>query len=286
LDFTINPKIITVKRTLFFLTSFFAVAVFTASCQKNAVTGRNQLALVPESELQQMAVQQYRQFLSENKVLSNAVNKDAEMVRRAGARIAAAVTKYYSNQGLEKELSGYQWEYNLVDDKNVNAWCMPGGKIVVYTGLLPVTQNEAALGVVMGHEIAHALARHGNERISQGLVQQLGGVALTVALSNKPAETQNLFLTAYGVGTTVGALLPFSRKQELEADKLGLIYAAMAGYNPQEAIPLWQRMEKLGNGQKPPEFLSTHPSEERRIERLAAYMDEALKYYQPMNAPK
>jgi predicted Zn-dependent protease len=158
---------------------------------------------------------------------------------------------------------------------------MPGGKIVVYTGLLPVTQNEAALAVVVGHEVAHAVAKHGNERMSQGLVQQLGGAALSVALSSKPAETQGLFMQAYGVGSNVFGVLPHSRRQELEADKLGLIYAALAGYNPREAIPLWQRMEAMSNGQKPPEFLSTHPSESNRIAKLQQQMPEALKYYKP-----
>ena len=160
---------------------------------------------------------------------------------------------------------------------------MPGGKIVVYSGLLPITQNEAALAVVMGHEVSHAIFNHGNERMSQGLLQQLGGVALSVAVANKPQETQNLFLSAYGVGTGVGVLLPFSRKHEYEADRYGLNWAAMAGYNPQEAIPLWQRMEQAANGQKPPEFLSTHPSEGNRIEQLEKFMPEALQYYKPIN---
>jgi predicted Zn-dependent protease len=179
-------------------------------------------------------------------------------------------------------LEGYQWEYKLVDSKEANAWCMPGGKIVVYTGLLPITQNEAALAAVMGHEVTHAIFYHGNERMSQGLIQQLGGVALQVAVANKPAATQNLFMNAYGVGSQVGVLLPFSRKHELEADRYGLIWTAMAGYNPEEAIRLWERMEKASNGQKPPEFLSSHPSEGTRIEQLKKYMPEALSYYKPV----
>jgi predicted Zn-dependent protease len=159
---------------------------------------------------------------------------------------------------------------------------MPGGKIVVYTGLLPVSQNEAALAAVMGHEVAHALLQHGNQRMSQGLAQQLGGVALSVAVANKPQETQDLFMGAYGLGSTVGILLPFSRKHELQADEWGLRFAAMAGYNPQEAINLWRRMEQASTGQKPPEFLSTHPSEGRRIEQLEKLMPQALKYYKPV----
>ena len=235
-----------------------------------------------DTEVQTMAASEYQQFLTANKVVSASVSKDAEMVRRVGARLTAAITAYYTAQGKPNVLDGYKWEYNLVDSKDVNAWCMPGGKIVVYTGLLPITQNEAALAVVMGHEITHALAQHGNERMSMGLVQQLGGVALSVALANKPAETQNMFMSAYGVGSNVGVMLPFSRKDEFEADKFGLNFAAMAGYNPQEAIPLWERMEKAGGGNKPPEFLSTHPAEGNRIERLKQQMPEALGFYKPM----
>ncbi|HRG23634.1 MAG TPA: M48 family metallopeptidase, partial [Chitinophagaceae bacterium] len=152
----------------------------------------------------------------------------------------------------------------------------------VYTGILPITQNEAALAAVMGHEVSHALLQHGNQRMSQGIIQQLGGVALSVAVANKPQETQNLFLGAYGAGSQVGVMLPFSRKHELEADRYGLIFAAMAGYNPQEAIALWERMEKASAGQSPPEFMSTHPAEARRIEQLKKYMPEALARYKPV----
>lgn len=239
------------------------------------------MSLVPDSELQAMALAEYRQFLSQNKVVSPSASKDAEMVRRVGQRIANAITQYYNSQGLGKELEGYAWEYNLVSSNEANAWCMPGGKIVVYTGLLGITQNEAALAVVVGHEVAHAIAKHGAERMSQGLVQQFGGAALSVALANKPAATQSLFQTAYGLGSNVGVMLPFGRKQELEADKFGLMYAAMAGYNPREAIGLWQRMSANSGGRQP-EFLSTHPNPERRIQDLEAHMDEALKFYKPV----
>lgn len=264
------------------ITSVFLLSALIVACSRNAVTNRKQFKLLPEAEVQAMATTEYQNFLSSNKVVSASNNRDAEMVRRVGQRITKAVTDYYASKGLSKELEGYKWEYNLVDSKDVNAWCMPGGKIVVYTGILPITQNEAALAVVMGHEVSHALFYHGNERMSQGLMQQLGGVALAVAVSNKPQETQNLFMTAYGVGTTVAGILPFSRKHEYEADRYGLNWAAMAGYNPQEAIGLWQRMEKAGGGQRPPEFLSTHPSEANRIEQLQKFMPEALSYYKPV----
>lgn len=264
-------------------TSLFLISAMAIACSKNVVTGRSQFKLLPESELQSMASTQYTDFLSKNKIVSTSTNRDAEMVRRVGQRITKAVTDYYASIGKSSVLDGYKWEYNLVDDKSVNAWCMPGGKIVVYTGLLPISQNEAALAVVMGHEVSHAIFQHGNERMSQQLGAQVVGTGLQVALSNKPAETQNAFMLAFGVGAQAGVLLPFSRKHELEADRYGLWWAAMAGYNPQEAIPLWQRMEKASEGQTPPEFLSTHPSEGRRIEQLEKYMPEALKYYKPVS---
>lgn len=177
-----------------------------------------------------------------------------------------------------KRVEGFKWEFNLVDDNAVNAWCMPGGKVVFYTGILPITKTEKGLAVVMGHEVAHAIARHGNERMSQGLATQLGGVALGVALSNKPQQTQQIFNQAYGVGSTLGTL-KFSRKHESEADKMGAIFMALAGYNPQESVELWRRMKASSGGAAPPEFMSTHPSHDTRIKDLQAYMPKALKYY-------
>lgn len=258
-----------------------ALVTTIVACSKNAITGRNQLALLPESELQSMATQQYQQFLSQNRVLSAGGNKDAEMVRRIGQRLTTAVTNYYRQKGLSKELEGFKWEYNLIQSDEVNAWAMPGGKIVVYTGLLPVTQNEAALAVVLGHEITHAIARHGNERMSQAMVAEGVGVVGGVLTSGNQ-KVSNIFNAVYGTGSQVGYLLPNSRKQELEADRFGLIFTALAGYNPQEAIPLWERMAQAGGGNRPPEFLSTHPSEGTRIERLRELMPEALKYYKPI----
>jgi predicted Zn-dependent protease len=265
--------------------SFLVLSIFLMNCSKNLVTGRKQLSLVSETELQSMAKQQYQSFLTENKVVNVSGNRDAEMVRRVGTRIANAIKSYYDGQGQTSVLEGYEWEFNLIENKEVNAWCMPGGKVVVYTGLLPITQNEAALAIVLGHEITHAVAQHGSERMSQGLLQQLGGTVLQVALANKPAQTQNLFNTAYGIGSTVGGTLPFSRKSETEADKYGLYFAAMAGYNPQEAIPFWERMANAG-GAKPPEFLSSHPSDATRIANIRANMPAALKFYNPIRKKK
>ena len=264
--------------------SLFISAAFAVGCSTNPLTGKSQFTLLHEEQLQAMASEQYVQFLSSSKIVATNTNKDAEMVQRVGRRITAAVETYYKEKGISDKLAGFNWEYKLVDDPAVNAWCMPGGKIVVYTGLLPITQNEAALAAVMGHEVCHALLQHGNQRMSQGMAQQGLGAALSVAMANKPAATQNLFMTAYGVGSNVLGILPFSRKHELEADRYGLLFTAMAGYNPREAIALWDRMEQAGGGQKPPEFLSTHPSEGRRKEQLEKYMPEALKVYKPVGA--
>ena len=253
--------------------------VIAVGCATNLVTGRKQLRLVSESELQLMAVSQYRTFLTEHKVVGSG-NSDAAMVKHVGNRIANAVTKYYDDQGKPQILEGYNWEFNTIESEEVNAWCMPGGKVMVYTGMFAITQNETALAIVLGHEIAHAIAKHGSERMSQALVQQLGGMALNVALMNEPEQTRNLFLLSYGIGSQVGAILPWSRQQETEADKFGLIFSAMAGYDPREAIPFWQRMSSAG-GAKPPEFLSTHPADDTRMKKLKRFMPEALKYYSP-----
>ncbi len=267
------------KKVILILTS----ATILFACSKNAVTGRKQLKLFPDNVLQEQALTEYRSFLSQNKVLSENVNKDAEMVRRVGLRISKAITDYYAAKGLSKVLDNYKWEFNLVDSKDVNAWCMPGGKVVVYTGLLPVTQNEAALAVVMGHEIAHAVANHGNERISQVALAQGFEVAGNI-FTNGNQKANGIFNNVFAPAAQVGVLLPNSRKQELEADRFGLNFAAMAGYNPNEAIPFWTRMAQAANGQKPPEFLATHPSDETRIAKLKEYMPEALSYYKPMGS--
>lgn len=248
------------------------------ACHKNAITGRRALTLIPESEMMAMSYTQYDQFLTENKPLPD-TDERVKMVKRCGGRIQKAVETYYADKGLSKQLEGFQWTFNVVDENTVNAWCMPGGKVVVYTGLLPVTQDEQSLAVVMGHEIAHAIARHGNQRMSQGLLVQFGGAALSVALSQKPQVTQQLFMQSFGIGSQLG-MLSYSRKHETEADKMGLIFAAMGGYNPEAAVGFWQRMA-AGGGQKPPEILSTHPSDERRIADLQAFMPEAKKYYKP-----
>lgn len=267
------------RRSLFLLS---ALVVVNFSCSKNSITGRSQLLLVSESELETTAVKEYKSFLSTSNVVNSTASKDAEMVQRVGTRIANAITAYYNSKGLTNELKDYKWEFNLVDSKEVNAWCMPGGKVVVYTGILPVTQNEAALAVVLGHEITHAVAGHGRERMSQAMVAQGIQMAGNVALYNDP-QAVNIFNSVYGPGAQLSVLLPNSRKQELEADHYGLIFAAMAGYNPEEAVPFWQRMAKLSGSSAPPAFLSDHPSDDERIKKLQGLMPEALTYYKPVS---
>jgi len=258
------------------LATLVAIAV---GCAKVPVTGRSQLNLIPSSQIHSMSAQQYGEFMKQNPASSDAAG--TARVRRVGQRIQGAVERYMAQNGLASRLEGYEWEFNLVQNDAVNAWCMPGGKVVVYTGILPVARDEQGLAVVMGHEIAHAIAEHGSERMSQQLVAQLGGVALSEALRSRPQQTQQLWMAAFGAGAQYGALLPFSRLQESEADRLGLIFMAMAGYDPKAAPAFWQRMADSKQGASPPEFMSTHPSDATRIRKLEELIPEATRYYQP-----
>jgi len=255
----------------------FATLLCTA-CYKNPVTGRRSLNLVDEGTMNSLAAQQYTTFMTTNKAVAG--SKDAAMVKNVGARMSAAVQQYLSWKGQSELTKGYNWEFNLVNNSEANAWCMPGGKVVVYSGILPITQSETALAVVMGHEIAHAIARHGNERMSQQLAVAAGGVALSTALSTQPAQTQNIFNSVYGVGGQLG-VLAYSRRHESEADHMGLIFMAMAGYNPAEAVNFWQRMAALQKSAKPPVFLSTHPDDQQRIDQIKQWLPEAQKHYKP-----
>ncbi len=252
------------------------IAFTLQSCFKVPISGRRQMNLLPESTMIGMSITSYKEFLTKNPSVAVG-DAQAQMVKNVGAKIQSAVNRYLGQKKMSDRVKGYKWEFNLVNDNTVNAWCMPGGKVVVYSGLLPVTQDEAGLAVVMGHEIAHAIARHGNERMSQGLLVQLGGLGLQVAMSQKPQETQNIFLQSYGVASTLGTL-KYSRVHESEADKMGLVFMAMAGYDPSVAISFWERMAKQG-GAKTLEILSTHPSDETRIKDIKAYLPEAQKYY-------
>lgn len=252
-----------------------AMALAMASCTTNPVTGRKSIQFANNSEIATMAATEYQKALTQAKVISGTTQ--AKSVNNVGVRIKNAAANYYKSIGREADLAGYNWEFNLLESKELNAWCMPGGKVAVYTGILPVTKDDAGLAVVLGHEVSHALAGHGNERISQAMVAQLGGAVLGSAISN--GQWSQIFQQVYPIGAQVG-LLAYGRKQELEADQMGLYLMAMGGYNPKEAVPFWNRMEAASaNAQRPPEFLSTHPGPENRIAGLNNYMEKALEYY-------
>jgi predicted Zn-dependent protease len=264
-------------RPYFLWFSVLGLSLLLFACATVPLTGRQSLQLSSDSDLLSLSNQEYAKVLKESK-LSNDPEKVA-MVKRVGERIAKASEEFLKDSGMESEIKTYKWEFNLIeDDKTVNAWCMPGGKVAVYTGILPVTQDETGLAVVMGHEIAHAIAKHGNERMSEALMVQLGGTALSAALTKQPALTSQIFMGVYGAAANVGVLLPYSRTHEKEADRIGLVLMAKAGYDPRVAVPFWQRMNKAG-GSRPPEFLSTHPAPETRIKEIEADMPEAMRYY-------
>ncbi|MCB9426426.1 MAG: M48 family metallopeptidase [Flavobacteriales bacterium] len=243
------------------------------ACATNPMTGKKTLNFVPNSQLFPMSFQQYDTFLKENKVVSG--TQDAKNVELVGKRIAAAAERYLTANGQGAILKDYQWEYKLVEDKALNAWCMPGGKIVFYTGIMPVCKDLDGLAVVMGHEVAHALADHGAQRMSAGQIQQIAGMGVALATSGKSKETQAIWMTAYGIGSQYGAMLPFSRSHESEADVIGLKLMAIAGFNPEVAVPFWQRMGANSGGQSPPEFMSTHPSHDTRITNLTNAIPQA-----------
>ncbi|QOG00836.1 M48 family metallopeptidase [Flavobacterium sp. MDT1-60] len=255
-----------------YLISGICIAVLIG-CATNPITGKQNLNFVSNSELFPTSFQQYNAFISENKVITG--TPDAKRVETVGIRIKAAAEKYLTYLGQTQYLKDYRWEYKLVDNKEVNAWCMPGGKIVVYSGILPVTQDEAGLATVMGHEVSHALANHGAQRMSAAQLQQIGGVALGAATSGKSEQTQQIFSQAYGLGTEVGVMLPFSRGNETEADKIGLTLMAIAGYNPDDAVTFWSRMSAKSGAAGTPEFMSTHPSDATRIANIKSLIPEA-----------
>jgi len=252
--------------------SILVVLLITTACNTNPFTGKKTMALVPNSQIFPMAFQQYDLFLSENKIITG--TSDAQMITNIGRKISTASERWLTANGHAGYLKDYKWEYKLVDDPTVNAWCMPGGKIVFYKGILPIADGEAGIAAIMGHEVAHALANHGQQRMSEGQLQALGAVAGNVALSNDP-KNQQIFNQYYGLATTVGITLPFSRGHESEADKIGLTLMAIAGYEPLEAAELWKRMKVNGGGNAPPEFLSTHPSSDTRINNITGWANEA-----------
>jgi len=261
----------------FYRPLILSVAFFLVSCSTVPLTGRRQINIIPAGQMMSMSFQQYGDFLKTHELSKD--RRQVAMVKRVGQRIQAATETYMAEQNMSDRLAGYDWAFNLVVSPEPNAWCMPGGKVVIYTGILEYTKDETGLAVVMGHEIAHAVAKHGNERMSQGLITQMGGIALSEALKNKPEQTQALWMGAFGLGAQLGVMLPYSRTHESEADHLGLIFMAMAGYNPEKAVSFWQRMNSSGGG-APPEFLSTHPAHETRIRKIHELLPEAMPYYQ------
>ncbi|QXV65200.1 M48 family metallopeptidase [Mucilaginibacter achroorhodeus] len=254
-------------------------AVGLYACSTVPLTGRSQLSLVSDSEVNPAAAASYRQLLSDPKTKVVSSGSDAQRVKAIGGRLANAIERYLQQNGYADKYQ-FAWEFNLIQSPEVNAWCMPGGKVAVYSGILPVTRTDAGLAVVMGHEIGHAIARHSAERLSQQLALQTGGAVVGAATGNQSSTTQTAINTLYGVGGQL-ALLKYSRAQESEADRLGLTFMAMAGYNPNEAVAFWQRMAAQSKGGAQPEFLSTHPSDATRIANIQRLIPEAMKYYKP-----
>ena len=253
------------------------VIALAISCTTVPVTERRQLTLLPDLQLVQLSVDNYGKVLHEAKLSQDQAKID--LVNRVGTRLAGATEEYLRAHGYSTQY--YQWEFSVIDDdETINAWCMPGGKVAVYTGILPITQNEDGLAVVMAHEIAHAVARHGNERMTQTLLLELGEVALSKAMQDRPQRTQDIFRQSYGAASSLGVLLPYSRMHESEADRIGLTLMAMAGYDPRAAIPFWERMNKAGSG-RVPQFLSTHPAPQSRIQNIQYYLPEAMAAYRP-----
>lgn len=249
------------------------LALLFTNCAENPFTGKKTLALVPNNEILPMAFQQYDQVLKESKVVNG--TKESKMIKEVGRKITLAAEKWLDANGYKNYTDNYQWEYNLIESEQINAWAMPGGKVAFYSGILPVAESETGIATIMGHEVAHALANHGQQRMSAGTLQETVGAVGAAALSGEDAEKQEIFNVAYGMGSQVLVMLPFSRKHETEADKIGLTLMAMAGYDPAEAPNLWIRMSEASGGGGQPEFLSTHPSNETRINNLTKWAEEA-----------
>ena len=260
----------------FFKGCVLLAVLAVAGCTTAPITGRRQVRLVSDAVMIAQSAGSYREVIAEGPLSTNL--QQAEQVRRAGQRIAAAVETYFRDQGRPELVSGFEWEFNLIEQDIPNAWCMPGGKVAFYSGILPFTRDETGVAVVMGHEIAHAVAGHGAERVSHRMIQQGGGYLLS--MFSKNSDYHGAIMEVYGLGSQLGGILPYSRVHESEADRLGLIFMAMAGYDPQAAIGFWSRMAAAGNG-APPEFLSTHPSDTTRIRELQKHMPEAMGYYRP-----
>jgi len=253
---------------------FVFTILFLFSCNKNPFSGKSTLAFVSNDKLFPMSFQQYDKVITDSKVITG--TDQSEMIKRVGNKIKVAAERWLDANGYQGYTDDYSWEFNLIDEKIVNAWAMPGGKVAFYTGILPIADHERGVALIMGHEVAHALANHGQQRMSKGYIQQGGAILSAVAISQTDLEPelQQGFMLAYGMGSQ-GIIMAYSRKHETEADKIGITLMAMAGYNPDDAYKLWERMSAASNGEQPPEFLSTHPSYETRIKNLKKWAPEA-----------
>ncbi|MDR1645910.1 MAG: M48 family metallopeptidase [Tannerellaceae bacterium] len=255
---------------------FLATLLLLSACGSVPLTGRRQMMLVSDQDVLTSSLTQYNNFLKDATL--SADKAQTAKVTRVGKNIAAATEAYLKANGMETDIKNFVWEFNYVKSAEVNAFCMPGGKIVVYEGIMPFASTDEELAAVLGHEVAHAVAKHANERMSQQMLTQYGGIILEQAVSGASSTVQTLAGTVYGLGAEFGIMLPYSRKHEYEADHMGLIFMAMAGYNPQAAISFWTKMAQ-GKTSSVPEFMSTHPSDVNRIAELQKYMPDAMKYY-------
>ena len=264
------------------IVSLLVVFLFMVSCTSVPITGRKRINLVSDAQILPASFAQYEGFLKENKLSTNV--SETEEIQQVGMKISRAVDRFMRANGMVTEANNYRWEFNLIENETINAWCMPGGKVVFYTGILPMCANTDGIGAVMGHEVAHAFAKHGQERMSQGMLQQAGGIAVAIGASGEKSQTQQIWNTAFGLGSQLG-MLAFSRTHETEADKLGMVFMIMAGYQPKEAVNVWVRMSQRADASKaPPEFLSTHPSNQSRIKGLTDYIPTAMAYAKKFNA--
>lgn len=255
--------------------------LFLISCSTVPITGRQRINVVSDAQILPTSFEQYAGFLKDHKLSTDA--KMTNEIQTVGMKISRAVDRFMRANDMVKEANNYRWEFNLIEDETVNAWCMPGGKVVFYTGILPICDNTDGIAAVMGHEVAHAFAKHGQERMTSSYGQQLGGIAVALGTSKEDPRKQKIWNTIYGVGSSVG-MLAYSRTHETEADKLGMVFMIMAGYQPEEAIQVWVRMSERSGKKTPPEFLSTHPSNQSRINNLKAYLPTAIDLAAKYNA--
>ena len=258
-----------------------SISLALLNCATVPITGRSQLSMIKNSELIPMSFQQYEEILKTNELSTD--KTETVLIKKVGIKIQKAVEAYLKKEGQSEVLNDFEWEFNLIEDEIINAWCMPGGKVAFYTGILPVCQGEQGIAVVMGHEIAHAIANHGRERMSQGMITNGLLASLSLITQNRSALTRDILLQSVGAGTQMG-ILKFSRKHESEADRMGLIFMAIAGYDPEAAPVFWERMGEISNGSSTPEWISTHPSNERHISDLKKCLPESLEYYKKRNS--